>query len=152
MATITRFEDIEAWRKALGLTRMLYEVSKRGAFAKDYGLKDQIRRAGVTSMCNIAEGFGRDGDREFVQFLAQARGSTAQTKAQPHDALDARFINERPFQGLHGGAEETGRLIGGASATCRPLSCAVASANRTRERRPSRNPEPGTRTPELALA
>lgn len=65
MATITKFEDIEAWQKARELTREIYAISNTGLFAKDYGLRDQIRRAAVSVMSNIAEGFERGGDKEF---------------------------------------------------------------------------------------
>ena len=69
MAVITRFEDIEAWKKARELTNEVYRVTNEGAFAKDFGLRDQIRRAAVSVMSNIAEGFERRGDKEFSRFL-----------------------------------------------------------------------------------
>ncbi len=72
MATIRRLEEIEAWRKARELTREIYEISKHGSFSKDFGLRDQIRRASVSVMSNIAEGYERNGSREFIQFLSMA--------------------------------------------------------------------------------
>ena len=82
MATIEKFEDIEAWQKARELTREVYAASNTWLFAKDYGLRDQIRRAAVSIMSNIAEGFERGGDKEFGQFIAQAKGSSAEVRAQ----------------------------------------------------------------------
>jgi len=78
MATFKTFEEIEAWKKARELTKRVYAVSGTGAFAKDFSLKDQIRRASVSIMSNIAEGYDRSGTGEFVQFLATSKGSTAE--------------------------------------------------------------------------
>ena len=74
MATFKTFEEIEAWKKARELTKRVYAVSGSGAFAKDFSLKDQIRRASVSIMSNIAEGYDRSGTGEFVQFLANSKG------------------------------------------------------------------------------
>jgi S23 ribosomal protein. len=89
MGTIQKFEDIDAWQKARALTREVYAVTADGAFAKDFGLRDQIRRAAVSVMSNIAEGFDRGGVREFIQFLFIAKGSAAEVQAQLYVALDA---------------------------------------------------------------
>ncbi len=70
MSSFKSFEEIESWQKARELTREVYTVSNQGAFTKDFGLRDQIRRASVSIMSNIAEGFERDWNREFLQFLA----------------------------------------------------------------------------------
>ena len=77
MSTFTQFEDIEAWRQARVLCEEIYRVSGKGTFAKDFGLRDQIRRASVSIMSNIAEGFERSGAGEFIQSLAIAKGSRA---------------------------------------------------------------------------
>jgi len=69
MAVLQKFEDIKAWQKSRELTRQTYDVSNRDKFFKDFGLRDQIRRAGISVMSNIAEGFERSGTAEFVQFL-----------------------------------------------------------------------------------
>jgi len=113
MATITRFEDIEAWQKARVLTRHIYEVTGRGTFARDFGLRDQIRRASVSSMSNIAEGFERGGNKEFIQFLSDAKGSTGEVKSQLYVALDAKFIAQPQFNELYKLANDTSRLVGG---------------------------------------
>lgn len=82
MNKIERFEDIECWKKARELTKMVYQSSRDGEFSRDFGLCNQIRRASVSILSNIAEGFERDGDREFLQFLALAKGSCGEVRAQ----------------------------------------------------------------------
>lgn len=89
MSRIERFEDIEAWKKARELTKRIYEITDRGNLARDFGLKDQIKRSSISIMSNIAEGFERDGDNEFRQFLSIAKGSVGELKAQLYVALDA---------------------------------------------------------------
>jgi four helix bundle protein len=74
VATIKKFEDIEAWQKARELSKIIYMVTSTGKFSKDFGLKDQIRRAVVSILSNIAEGFERGGDKEFAQFISMAKG------------------------------------------------------------------------------
>ena len=113
MARIERFEDIEAWQKARELTREIYWVTNQGAFAKDFGLRDQIRRAAVSIMSNIAEGFGRGGNREFIQFLSMAKGSVSEVQAQLYIALDTGYITKDQFQQLYSLSQTTGNLIGG---------------------------------------
>jgi len=113
MAKIIRFEDIEAWQNARLLTKTIYQTTARGAFARDFSLCDQIRRAGVSTMSNIAEGFERGGNREFVQFLSNAKGSAGEIKSQLYVALDAGFLAEAQFSTLYSMADQTGRLIGG---------------------------------------
>ncbi len=113
MASIERFEDIEAWKKARELTREIYRITNQGAFVKDFGLCDQIRRAAVSIMSNIAEGFGRGGNREFIQFLSTAKGSASEVEAQLYVALDAEYITKDQFQQLYGLAQSSGKMIGG---------------------------------------
>jgi four helix bundle protein len=100
MATIKRFEDIEAWKKACELTRDVYRHSKVGPFSKDFGLRDQMRRAAVSVMSNIAEGFERGGNKEFLQFLAIAKGSVGEVESQIYVALDQVYIDEDEFASL----------------------------------------------------
>lgn len=92
MGEIESFQDIEAWQKARILTKSIYEVTKNGAFAEDHGLKNQIRRASVSIMSNIAEGYERGGNKEFKQFLAQAKGSTGEVESQLFVARDIGYI------------------------------------------------------------
>jgi four helix bundle protein len=113
MATFKEFEEIECWKKARELTRRVYEVSGKGAFAKDFGLKDQIRRASVSIMSNIAEGHDRSGTGEFVQFLANAKGSAAEVRCQLYVAFDQAYIDDKDFREISDLATETGRMIAG---------------------------------------
>lgn len=113
MATISRFEEIEAWKSARELTRLIYRLTNGTVFAKDFGLKDQIRRAAVSVMSNIAEGFERDGTREFLQFMATAKASSGEVRSQLYVALDAGHISDQDFSTATSLAEETSRLIRG---------------------------------------
>jgi four helix bundle protein len=113
MNKIERFEDIIAWQRARVLTREIYASTRIGQFAKDYGLKDQIQRASVSTMSNIAEGFERGGDREFIQFLSNSKGSCGEVKSQLYVALDQSYICAASFGDLYAKADEISRLIGG---------------------------------------
>jgi four helix bundle protein len=113
MATFKKFEEIECWKRARQLTRRVYEVTNRPAFARDFGLKDQIRRASVSVMSNIAEGYDRSGTAEFVHFLATAKGSAAEVKCQLYVAADQGYIQEDHFIELSALATETGSMIAG---------------------------------------
>ena len=111
MATFQRFDEIEAWQKARELTREVYTISSRGLFSKDFGLRDQIRRASISIMANIAEGFERDGTQEFVQFLAVAKGSAAEVVSHLYVAMDQGYITPAQFERLAALATEVGRMI-----------------------------------------
>ncbi len=113
MAKIGRFEDIQTWQKARVLVREIYSVSNSGMFAKDFGLRDQIRRAAVSIMLNIAEGFARKTDREFTHFLIIAHGSSAEVQAALYVALDQGYIVAEQFENLYSMAEETSKMIMG---------------------------------------
>jgi four helix bundle protein len=113
MAVVKRFEDLECWRKARVLTREIYAASSDGAFAKDFGLKDQIRRASVSIMSNIAEGFDRGGNKEFVQFLSIAKGSAAEVQSQLYVALDAGHLESSGAEALSEKVEEVRRILSG---------------------------------------
>ena len=113
MATFRRFDEIEAWQKARELTKVVYGISNHGAFAKDFGLRDQIRRASVSIMANIAEGFERDGMGEFIQFLAIAKGSAAEVLSHAYVAFDQDFISKEDFDYLVAKTAEVGRMIAG---------------------------------------
>jgi four helix bundle protein len=89
MPTISRFEEIEAWQTARALTRQIYEVSSRGNFGHDFGLRDQMRRAAVSIMSNIAEGFESRTQALFIDFLGRAKGSAGELRAQAYVALDS---------------------------------------------------------------
>ena len=113
MPTITRFENLDAWQKARELAREVYAASKVGSFAKDYGLRDQMQRAAVSIMSNIAEGFERGGDKEFCQFLAQAKASSAEVRAQLYIALDQGYIEKPTFERMALLTVDIGRMIAG---------------------------------------
>jgi four helix bundle protein len=112
MATITRFEDIEAWQLGRELKRLLYQCSKAGEFAKDYALRDQIRRAAISITSNIAEGFEREGNREFIQFLSTSKGSCAEVQDHLYTALDQEYLTQEQFDALYGKASEVGQKLG----------------------------------------
>jgi four helix bundle protein len=113
MSTFQSFEEIEAWKRARKLTQEIYTVSNLGAFAEDFGLRNQIRRASISIMSNIAEGFERSGTKEFIQFLAIAKGSTGEVKGQLYVALDQDYIDKNTFDRLFALSTETGSMIGG---------------------------------------
>ncbi len=110
---IERFEDLIAWQKDRELTKNIYKITKLGEFGKDFGLREQIRRASVSIMSNLAEGFERGGRSEFHQFLVIAKGSCAELRSQLYVALDAEYIDPFTFQNLDELAKETSRLVGG---------------------------------------
>lgn len=113
METIKKFEDIVGWQKARTMTQEIYACTKRPPFSRDYGLKDQIQRATVSVMSNIAEGFERGGDKEFLQFLSTAKGSCGEVRSQLYVALDQGYITPVNFAQLCDRSIEVGRVIGG---------------------------------------
>jgi four helix bundle protein len=110
---IERFEDLIAWQKARELVRDVYQVTRRGSFASDFGLAGQIQRASVSVMSNIAEGFERAKRGEFHQFLCVAKGSAAELRSQLYIALDVGHIDQDGFDRLMTKAIETSNVIGG---------------------------------------
>lgn len=114
---IERFEDFLAWQRARVLTRAVYEVTGSGGFARDFSLRDQIRRAAISIMSNIAEGFERGRPSEFHQFLSVAKGSCAELRSHLYIALDAGHLTQDVFDALYLQADEVGRLIGGLRAS-----------------------------------
>jgi four helix bundle protein len=108
-----RFEDLIAWQKARVLAREIYTVSRSEKFSKDFALIDQIRRASISILSNIAEGFERGGRTEFHQFLVVAKGSCGEVRSQLYVALDAGYLKEDVFQNLYRMAQEAGKVIGG---------------------------------------
>ena len=111
MSTITRFEEIQAWQTARALTRRIYEISNQGAFARDFGLRDQIRRAAVSTMSNIAEGFESDSQMQFVKFLGYAKASAGEVRAQLYVALDVGYLDQSQFEQLFDLAEKCSRQL-----------------------------------------
>ena len=113
MSGVRLFEDIEAWQEARKLSSWIYAVTRSGTFSRDFSLRDQLRRAAVSVMSNIAEGFDRGGNREFIQYLYIAKGSAAEVQSQLYVALDAGYITPDEFQKLYAQARSVAHLIGG---------------------------------------
>ena len=129
MKKIKKFEDIESWKSARKLTNEVYKATSIGGFVRDFGLKDQIRRASVSILSNIAEGFERGNDKEFAHFLAIAKGSTGEVRAQLYVALDQGYLPTGTFEQLTSLAIEIGELLSG---FMRYLSQSALRGNRYR--------------------
>ena len=110
MATFSRLEDIQVWQKARQLTKHIYEATWNGKFAQDFGLRNQIQRASVSIMANIAEGFGRRSDKEFANFLNMAHGSVTEVQSHLYVALDLTYITKETFDSLNGLIDEVSRM------------------------------------------
>ncbi len=107
------FEGLIAWQKARELAKNIYKVTSSGEFTRDFGLKDQIRRAAVSIMSNIAEGYERGGRPEFHQFLVIAKGSCAEVRSQLYVAFDVGYINEDQFHNMKSHTEEVSKILSG---------------------------------------
>jgi len=111
--TFQRFEDILAWQAARRLASQVYAVSARGKFARDFALRDQIRRATISMMANVAEGFARKSDREFAHFLFTGKGSAAEAQSHLYVALDLGYIDDSSFRQLFSQIEIYAREVSG---------------------------------------
>jgi four helix bundle protein len=111
VTTIKKFEDFKAWQKARNLVREIYLISGRGKFQKDYVLKDQIRKAAISIMANIAEGYGRRSSLEFANFLNYAHGSAAEVQSHLYVALDQNYISETEFHQIYRSCEENSKIV-----------------------------------------
>ena len=109
---ITRFEDIEEWKLARSLTHQVYSAVQSEKFAKDFGLRDQVTRAAVSVMSNIAEGFNSGSNAEFIRFLRYAQRSCSEVQSQLYVAIDQRYISRELFQEMYEIAEKTAAKIG----------------------------------------
>jgi four helix bundle protein len=112
MGTFKSFEEIEAWKRSRELSRRIYELTIRGTFAKDFELRNQINRAVGSIMDNIAEGFDRGGNREFIQALSIAKGSAGETRSQLYRALDRKHITAEEFDELSKETIQITRMVG----------------------------------------
>ena len=119
MTTVRGFENLEAWQLGRKLANEIYASSSSGAFARDFALRDQIRDAAVSVISNIAEGFERGGNAEFVQFLSIAKGSVGEVRAQVYIALDQGYIDLGKFEQLQTLASDVGKKLGGLMAYLR---------------------------------
>jgi four helix bundle protein len=120
MALIRKFEDIVAWQEARKLVASIYQLTNIGALAKDYGMRDQIQRAAVSAMTNIAEGFDCESKIEFARFLGIARRSAVEVQSLLYAALDVGHINQEKFNIEYQQAEKTKTLIGGLKRSLKP--------------------------------
>lgn len=113
MGAIQRFEDLKAWQKAREVNLQIYKLSNKGSFSKDFGLRDQIRRASVSILSNIAEGFERNGNKEFKQFLSIAKASAGEVRSQLYIAKDLEYITSEEFKDAVEGIISTSKMISG---------------------------------------
>lgn len=111
MATFTRFEDMDVWRTARALTKSIYAFSATGQFARDFGLRDQMRRAAVSIMSNIAEGCDSRTNPMFVEYLGRARASGGELRCQLYIALDLAYITQEQFETLSAQCEKCCRQM-----------------------------------------
>jgi len=95
MATIKRFEDLECWQNARKFVQLIYKLSKKEMFKNDFELAGQVRRSSISSMANIAEGFHRNSNKDFMKFLDYARASVAESVSHCYAALDQNYITEK---------------------------------------------------------
>ena len=111
MATFKRFEELHAWQSARDLVKLIYDATKQPDFSRDFALRDQVRRAAISIMSNVAEGFGSDSDAEFVRFLGYARRSVSEMQSQLYAALDQGYISSEQFDEAYSQANITERQI-----------------------------------------
>lgn len=111
MPTIIRFEDIEAWQTARELTRSVYELTRNGQFASDFGLSNQMRRASVSIMSNIAEGFESRTQVMFTEYLGRAKASAGELRAQAYVASDIGYLDDKEFAQLFELCDKVSRQI-----------------------------------------
>ena len=111
---ITRFEDIEAWQEARKLVNLAYDaINSNEKFKKDFRLANQIQGAAVSSMANIAEGFARKSNKEFVQYLFISKSSSAEVQSHLYVALDQEYISQEIFKKIYAQAEKVSKLDSG---------------------------------------
>ena len=113
MPTVRKFEDLACWATGRALRRAVYRLTRKAKFVTDYPLVSQIRRAAFSVTSNIVEGFERNGNREFIQFLAVAKGSAGEIRDHLYTALDEGYITQLEFAETYRLAEDAGKLLGG---------------------------------------
>lgn len=111
MPTITRFEEIEAWKTARELTKMIYALTEQSKFSKDLGLKNQIQRASVSIMSNIAEGFESRTQAQFLEYLGRSKASAGEVRCQLYIAFDLKYLTEAEFKQVFDLADKSARQI-----------------------------------------
>ena len=113
MAIAKKFEDLEVWIAAKDASVMIYKITENESLRKDFGLKDQIRRASISVISNIAEGFERNVNKEFIQFLSIAKGSAGEVRAQLYIIKELNFINEEEFVLLYEKVTQVSKMLSG---------------------------------------
>lgn len=113
VASAQKFEELEVWQEARKLVKAIYCSTQEGKFAKDFGLRDQIQRAAVSVMSNIAEGFERGGNKEFAHFLYLAKGSAGEVRSQLYVASDLGYLDQAAFEKLNQSALCVARQLSG---------------------------------------
>lgn len=98
MTSVERFEDLDVWKRARALANLIYDFSESGTFARDFGLRDQMRRAAVSIMSNISEGFESQTQATFIRYLSHAKASSGELRAQLYLALDRKYISPEQFE------------------------------------------------------
>src|SRR6056297_2954986 len=101
MATISTFEELDIWKLARKICQKVFELTNKDEFSKDFSLKDQIRRSSGSVMDNIAEGFEREGRKEFIQYMSISKGSSGECRSQLYRAIDRRYISNEEFEELY---------------------------------------------------
>jgi len=112
-AKVSKFEDLRAWQQAHELAVLIYRLTEKESFARDFSLKDQIQRSAISVMSNIAEGFERYSRSEFRQFLSIARGSVGEVRSQLHLARSLTYLTNEEFEQAYNLCREVGNLVGG---------------------------------------
>ena len=111
MGPARHFEELEAWKTARQMANLVYQLSNSGAFGRDFGLRDQIRRAAISVLSNIAEGFESRTQALFIDFLGRAKGSAGEVRAQAYVALDQGYTDQQQFSALHDLADKACRQL-----------------------------------------
>lgn len=120
MATFYRFEDIIAWQKARVLCQIIKPLTEREGFSKDFKLKDQILSSSGSVMDNIAEGYERQTNKEFIYFLFVSKGSCGEVRSQAYRALDFKYITQHEFEDIYTRALEISKILHGLIASLQP--------------------------------
>jgi four helix bundle protein len=113
MSKIERFEDLECWKAARELVNYIFPLTNRTTFSKDFDLKSQMRRSALSIMNNIAEGFDRNSNAEFIYFLNISCGSSGELRSMSYILMDNNYINQDEFMKLQDMILNTNRLVKG---------------------------------------
>lgn len=110
---INKFEELQIWKLSLKITKDIYDITSKKEFAKDFGLRDQIRRAIISVSSNVVEGFEKNNNNEFIRFLKMSKGSVGEVRSQLHIALAVNYITQGEFDHIYEETETLSKQIGG---------------------------------------